>query len=194
MVSCAGQRQARTASRVQPRTAASRKANRTASEPLAESPTPSSFLHELPLRLVYASRWERYEDAALGLSLKRPAGEVLAGLLLGSVGLAVAGQARCPVIVARGDKAGLAGTHERASTAQSSARKLASDPYTPTTRGRTIVPTTFPAPAKKCPIRHRCIVGRRGQGRMEPIGWVARLSLKRPSGPYVTQAREGCVA
>ncbi|WP_425356856.1 universal stress protein [Streptomyces inhibens] len=31
-------------------------------------------LHELPLRLVYASRWERYEDAALGLSLKRPAG------------------------------------------------------------------------------------------------------------------------
>ncbi|MGW2022908.1 universal stress protein [Streptomyces decoyicus] len=124
-------------------------------------------LHELPLRLVYASRWERYEDAALGLSLKRPAGEVLAdnivgaaveranlrnadvnvstqvlgdepesvllresdhvavvivgsrgrgaftGLLLGSVGLAVAGRARCPVIVVRGDKAGLAGTHER---------------------------------------------------------------------------------
>lgn len=70
-------------------------------------------LHELPLRLVYASRWERYEDAALGLSLKRPAGEVLAGLLLGSVGLAVAGRARCPVIVVRGDKAGLAGTPER---------------------------------------------------------------------------------
>ncbi|WP_327701003.1 universal stress protein [Streptomyces decoyicus] len=124
-------------------------------------------LHELPLRLVYASRWERYEDTALGLSLKRSAGEVLAdnivgtaverarlrnadlnvstqvlgddpesvllresdhayavivgsrgrgaftGLLLGSVGLAVAGQARCPVIVVRGDKAGLAGTHER---------------------------------------------------------------------------------
>lgn len=124
-------------------------------------------LHELPLRLVYASRWERYEAAALGLSLKRPAGEVLAdnivgaaverahlrnanvdvttqvlgddpesvllsegdhasavivgsrgrgaftGLLLGSVGLAVAARARCPVIVVRGDKAGLAGTHER---------------------------------------------------------------------------------
>ncbi|MFC9235012.1 universal stress protein [Streptomyces decoyicus] len=124
-------------------------------------------LHELPLRLVYASRWERYEDVAPGLSLKRPAGEVLAdnivgaavaranlrnadvnvstqvlgddpesvllresdhvyavivgsrgrgaftGLLLGSVGLAVAGRARCPVIVVRGDKAGLAGTHER---------------------------------------------------------------------------------
>ncbi|MCX4637808.1 universal stress protein [Streptomyces sp. P9-2B-2] len=124
-------------------------------------------LHEVPLRLVYASRWERYEDAVLGLSLKRPAGEVLAdnivgtaverahlrnadvnvstqvlgddpesvllresdhvtavivgsrgrgaftGLLLGSVGLAVAGRARCPVIVVRGDKAGLAGTHER---------------------------------------------------------------------------------
>ncbi|MFI2184452.1 universal stress protein [Streptomyces sioyaensis] len=124
-------------------------------------------LHELPLRVVYASRWERYEDAALGLSLNRPAGEVLAdnivgaaveradlrnadvnvstqvrgddpasvllrasdhasavivgsrgrgaftGLLLGSVGLAVAGRARCPVIVVRGDKAGLAGTHER---------------------------------------------------------------------------------
>ncbi|MEU6329721.1 universal stress protein [Streptomyces sp. NPDC047049] len=123
--------------------------------------------HGLPLRLVYASRWERYEEVALGLSLKRPAGEVLAdnivgaavertglhnaavdvstqvlgddpesvllreaghasavivgsrgrgaftGLLLGSVGLAVAARARCPVIVVRGDKAGLAGTHER---------------------------------------------------------------------------------
>ncbi|MYT16752.1 Nucleotide-binding universal stress protein, UspA family [Streptomyces sp. SceaMP-e96] len=124
-------------------------------------------LHELPLRLVHASRWERYEDAAPTLSLKRPAERVLAdnivgaaiervhlrnaevnvstqvladdpetvllreaehvsavivgsrgrgaftGLLLGSVGLAVAGRARCPVIVVRGDKAGLAGTHER---------------------------------------------------------------------------------
>ncbi|MFF3744293.1 universal stress protein [Streptomyces kronopolitis] len=123
--------------------------------------------HELPLRLVYASRWERYEDMTPGLSLKRPAGEVLAdnivgaaveraelhhadvdvstqvlgddpvsvllresdhasavvvgsrgrgafaGLLLGSVGLAVAARARCPVIVVRGDKAGLAATHER---------------------------------------------------------------------------------
>ncbi|MEW1750622.1 universal stress protein [Streptomyces angustmyceticus] len=123
--------------------------------------------HELPLRLVHASQWERYEDVALGPSLKRPAGEVLAGnivgsavertelrnadvdvstqilgddpesvllreadhasavivgsrgrgaftgLLLGSVGLAVAARARCPVIVVRGDKAGLAGTHER---------------------------------------------------------------------------------
>ncbi|MFD8325522.1 universal stress protein [Streptomyces lydicus] len=123
--------------------------------------------HQLPLRLVYASRWERYEEASLALSLQRPAGKVLAdniigaaseradlrnaevtvstqilgddpetvllreaddawavtvgsrgrgaftGLLLGSVGLAVAARARCPVIVVRGDKAGLAGTHER---------------------------------------------------------------------------------
>ncbi|MGW6906744.1 universal stress protein [Streptomyces sp. NPDC054940] len=37
----------------------------------------------------------------------------LKGLLLGSVGLTVAGRAHCPVIVVRGDKAGLAGTHER---------------------------------------------------------------------------------
>ncbi|EPJ40552.1 putative Universal stress protein [Streptomyces afghaniensis 772] len=37
----------------------------------------------------------------------------LKGLLLGSVGLAVAARAHCPVIVVRGDKAGLAGTHER---------------------------------------------------------------------------------
>ncbi|MEU4654599.1 universal stress protein [Streptomyces sp. NPDC023723] len=37
----------------------------------------------------------------------------LKGLLLGSVSLAVAARARCPVIVVRGDQAGLAGTHER---------------------------------------------------------------------------------
>ncbi|MEU5092644.1 universal stress protein [Streptomyces sp. NPDC021356] len=37
----------------------------------------------------------------------------LRGLLLGSVSLAVAGMARCPAVVVRGDTAGLAGTHER---------------------------------------------------------------------------------
>ncbi|MEU9388138.1 universal stress protein [Streptomyces sp. NPDC048279] len=123
--------------------------------------------NEIPLRLVYASRWERYEagvpsdgrerpservlgehivasaaeraaqrcpdvkvttdvlpdDAVYGLLREgdsahalvtgsRGRGEV-AGLLLGSVGLAVAGKARCPVIVVRGDRTGLAGGHER---------------------------------------------------------------------------------
>lgn len=37
----------------------------------------------------------------------------VAGLLLGSVSLAVAARAYCPVVVVRGDKAGLEGAHER---------------------------------------------------------------------------------
>ncbi|MFI6371499.1 universal stress protein [Streptomyces sp. NPDC050546] len=124
-------------------------------------------LHGLPLRLVHASLWERYEGTTPSIRSNRPAGQVpadhivasaaeragrrnpdvkvstdvlpaeaadsllhegnnatalitgsrgrggLKGLLLGSVGLAVAARAHCPVIVVRGDKAGLAGTHER---------------------------------------------------------------------------------
>ncbi|MGX1561085.1 universal stress protein [Streptomyces sp. NPDC055506] len=124
-------------------------------------------LHGLPVRLVHASLWERYEGIAPSIGPDRPAGQVpadhivasaaeragrrnpdvkvstdvllaeaadsllhegnnatalitgsrgrgeLKGLLLGSVGLAVAARAHCPVIVVRGDKAGLAGTHER---------------------------------------------------------------------------------
>ncbi|WP_031077882.1 universal stress protein [Streptomyces sp. NRRL S-118] len=123
--------------------------------------------HGLPLRLVYASLWQRYEGSDLATGLGRPDEQVLAenlvgtaaervrrrtpdlkvvtdvlpedtveallregrhafalvtgsrgrgdiaGLLLGSVSLAVAARAHCPVIVVRGDKAGLAGTHER---------------------------------------------------------------------------------
>jgi nucleotide-binding universal stress UspA family protein len=123
--------------------------------------------HGLPLRLVHASLWERYEGVAPSVGPHRPTGQVTAdhivasaaeragrrnpdvkvstdvvlaeaadallhegnnatalitgsrgrgelkGLLLGSVGLAVAARAHCPVIVVRGDRAGLAGTHER---------------------------------------------------------------------------------
>ncbi|MFI5797889.1 universal stress protein [Streptomyces sp. NPDC051677] len=123
--------------------------------------------HGLPLRLVHASRWERYERAVPSTSLSRPSERVLVedlvasaaeragrrspdlkittdivpddpvdtllregddafalvtgarghgelvGLLLGSVSLTVAARAHCPVIVVRGDKAGLAGSHER---------------------------------------------------------------------------------
>jgi nucleotide-binding universal stress UspA family protein len=123
--------------------------------------------HGLPLRLVHASLWERYEGALPTSGTRRPSGRVLAehivasaaerarlhdpdvkvsteilaeeagealvregrnasllvtgsrgrgelkGLLLGSVGLAVAARAPCPVVVVRGDDAGLAGRHER---------------------------------------------------------------------------------
>ncbi|MFF6953280.1 universal stress protein [Streptomyces iakyrus] len=123
--------------------------------------------HGLPLRLIYASLWERYEGALPSLSRERPSERVMAdhivasaeervrrlnpdlkvtgeavaadavsallsegdnasalvtgsrgrgelkGALLGSVSLAVAARAYCPVIVVRGDKAGLAGTHGR---------------------------------------------------------------------------------
>ncbi|MDN0199141.1 universal stress protein [Streptomyces sp. S.PNR 29] len=127
--------------------------------------------HGLPLRLVHASLWERYESAPPTVPAKnrerRPSERVPAehtvasaaeragrrhpgvkvstgiipeeavdallyegnnasavvtgsrgrgevqGLLLGSVGLSVAARASCPVIVVRGDAAGLAGTHER---------------------------------------------------------------------------------
>ncbi|MGW2765767.1 universal stress protein [Streptomyces sp. NPDC001275] len=121
----------------------------------------------LPLRLVYASLWERYEGAVPSGTVERPSEQVMAehivasaaeraqrrdpevkvstdilpqdtvtallgeaanasvlvtgsrgrgqlkGLLLGSVGLAVAARAHCPVVVVRGDQAGLAGSHER---------------------------------------------------------------------------------
>jgi nucleotide-binding universal stress UspA family protein len=121
----------------------------------------------VPLRLVYASLWERYEGLVPFGSAERPSEQVMAenivaaaaerarrrnpdvkvsteivpedaasalllaatnasalvtgsrgrgelkGMLLGSVGLAVAARAHCPVIVVRGDKAGLDGTHER---------------------------------------------------------------------------------
>ncbi|WP_369386554.1 universal stress protein [Streptomyces sp. CG1] len=123
--------------------------------------------HGLPLRLVHASLWARYEDALPSVSQGRSSEQVLAehivasaaeraerrnldvkvtadiipedaadalvregddafalvtgsrgrgelkGMLLGSVSLAVAGRASCPVVVVRGDRAGLAGTHER---------------------------------------------------------------------------------
>ncbi|MGW1065070.1 universal stress protein [Streptomyces aureus] len=121
----------------------------------------------LPLRLVHASLWERYEGALPTLSRERSSERVLAehivasaaervlrqnpdlsvstqtvpaeavsalldegrnatalitgsrgrgelkGTLLGSVGLSVAARAACPVVVVRGDKAALAGSHER---------------------------------------------------------------------------------
>lgn len=129
--------------------------------------TDEAALHGVPLRLVYASLWERYEGAALAEGLGRSSEQVMADniveaaaqrahrrnadvkvstevlpddavsvllkeghsafalvigsrgrsgmaeLLLGSVGLAVAARAVCPVIVLRGshDNQVRAGTH-----------------------------------------------------------------------------------
>ncbi|MFH8800809.1 universal stress protein [Streptomyces sp. NPDC017936] len=123
--------------------------------------------HGAPLRLVYASLWERYEPRLPSVGSERSSEQVLAehivasaadraerrnpevkvttdivpddaaaallragdeafalvtgsrgrgelkGLLLGSVGLAVSARAHCPVVVVRGDQAGLTGRHER---------------------------------------------------------------------------------
>jgi nucleotide-binding universal stress UspA family protein len=52
------------------------------------------------------------DSASALVSGSRGRGE-LTGLLLGSVSMAVAARAHCPVIVVRGDRAGLAGTHGR---------------------------------------------------------------------------------
>ncbi|MFF3906378.1 universal stress protein [Streptomyces sp. NPDC001848] len=129
--------------------------------------TDEAARHGLPLRLVYASLWERYEGVVPSSGRGRPSEQVLAenivraaavrarrrnpevkvsgdvlpedpvsallregnnafalvtgsrgrgelkGLLLGSVSLAVAARAHCPVIVVRGDTAGLTGAHDR---------------------------------------------------------------------------------
>lgn len=129
--------------------------------------TDEAARHGLPLRLVHASRWERYERVVPSAGLRRPPQKAMAdtivataaerarrrdpdvrvtaevlpedpvdallheggnaaavvtgcrgrgeaqGLLLGTVSLAVAGRARGPVIVVRGDEAGLRGAHER---------------------------------------------------------------------------------
>ncbi|KAF6000366.1 universal stress protein [Streptomyces sp. WAC00263] len=131
--------------------------------------TDEAALRDVPLRLVYASLWERYEGAALAEGLGRSSEQVmaddiveaaarrahrrapdvkvttdvlpddavsvlsneahtaaalvvgsrgrggLAELLLGSVSLAVAGRAACPVIVLRGshDNQARAGRHRR---------------------------------------------------------------------------------
>ncbi|MEV0304299.1 universal stress protein [Streptomyces prasinus] len=129
--------------------------------------TDEAARHGLPLKLVHASLWERYEGALPKTDRERSPEQVMAnhiiasaeervrrrnpglkvsaetvpeeaasallregndasalvtgsrgrgelkGVLLGSVGLAVAARAYCPVVVVRGDKAGLAGTHER---------------------------------------------------------------------------------
>ncbi|GAB1333879.1 universal stress protein [Streptomyces sp. E-15] len=138
-----------------------------ASLPAVDWAVDEAARHGVPLKLVYASLWVRYEAGLPPGDWRRPSEQVLAehivasaaeraeghnpdvkvttdivpedavdalvragdeafalvtgsrgrgeikGLLLGSVGLGVAARAHCPVVVVRGDRAGLEGAHER---------------------------------------------------------------------------------
>lgn len=179
--SCADQLQARTASSAHPRASAERKAKCTPRPALVGSPAPSRTRRCRPRQggVVAADHDHRAVRAGGDTQIARHQGS-------GVVGLVQQGIAPYGTLGRRGDDVLGSGRPVRAasSTARSTARRLGSDPSTPTTRGSVsglISLTAFPHPTVAS-------VGGPQEGRVGPRGRTyGRMRLGRSALPCSRQ-------